>query len=235
MDRKTFMEELEFLLQDISIEEREEALNFYNDYFDEAGVENEQRVIAELGEPSKVAAIIKDGLRGSFDDHIESGNQGFSNDDYRRNYEVIDVEPQADENHQSSHWKEKWNHLETRDKFILIVIIVLACLPLSATFGGLFGGLFGMAMAFTCLFFGFWIITFVLYILAIVAIIVGVCHLFTLTGAGFIYIGIGCILMAIATIFEKIAKWFFKDCIPSIIDGVSSLFNKIFHNRGVQS
>ena len=35
MTRKEFMRELEFLLQDISDEEREEALAFYENYFDE--------------------------------------------------------------------------------------------------------------------------------------------------------------------------------------------------------
>ena len=61
MDRKKFMKELEYLLQDISDEERQEALSFYENYFDEAGKENEQKVIDELGDPSRVAAIIKDG------------------------------------------------------------------------------------------------------------------------------------------------------------------------------
>ena len=56
MDRKTFMRELEYLLQDINDEERKEALDYYESYFDEAGLENEQQVLAELGEPSQVAA-----------------------------------------------------------------------------------------------------------------------------------------------------------------------------------
>mgnify|MGYP006922422652 CR=1 FL=1 len=39
-------------------EERRDAMKFYNDYFDDAGEENEQQVIAELGDPAQVAAII---------------------------------------------------------------------------------------------------------------------------------------------------------------------------------
>lgn len=47
MNRKEFMERLERLLWNISDSEREEALQYYNDYFDDAGEENEAKVIEE--------------------------------------------------------------------------------------------------------------------------------------------------------------------------------------------
>ena len=58
MNRIEFMEELSGLLQDIPEEDRMDALNYYNDYFDDAGAENEKNVIAELESPEKVAAKI---------------------------------------------------------------------------------------------------------------------------------------------------------------------------------
>ena len=48
MDRARFMQELEKLLADISETERQDALDFYNSYFDDAGAENEQQVICLL-------------------------------------------------------------------------------------------------------------------------------------------------------------------------------------------
>ena len=65
MNRKQFMEQLERLLSDISEAERQEALEYYEGYFDDAGPENEGEVIRELGNPGKVAAIIKADLKGS--------------------------------------------------------------------------------------------------------------------------------------------------------------------------
>ena len=65
MDRARFMQELEKLLADISETERQDALDFYNSYFDDAGAENEASVLRELGSPEKVAAIIKADLKGS--------------------------------------------------------------------------------------------------------------------------------------------------------------------------
>ena len=49
MRREEFMRELEYLLRDIPANEREDALAYYENYFDEAGAENEQQVIKELG------------------------------------------------------------------------------------------------------------------------------------------------------------------------------------------
>ena len=59
MNRTEFMNQLEILLQNISAGEKEEALQYYNDYFDDAGVENEQSVIEALGNPARVAENIR--------------------------------------------------------------------------------------------------------------------------------------------------------------------------------
>ena len=58
MDRKTYMKELAYLLQDMSEEEREEALQYYEDYFEDAGPEKEAEVIAELGSLERLAAMM---------------------------------------------------------------------------------------------------------------------------------------------------------------------------------
>lgn len=71
MNRNEFMRQLESLLQNISRAEREEALQYYNDYFDDAGPENEQAVIEALGNPARVAENIKkDLLANGYGDSI---------------------------------------------------------------------------------------------------------------------------------------------------------------------
>ncbi|MCM1057232.1 MAG: DUF1700 domain-containing protein [Firmicutes bacterium] len=59
MNRTEFMNQLARLLQTISDAEREEALQYYNDYFDDAGAENEQSVVEALGDPARVAENIR--------------------------------------------------------------------------------------------------------------------------------------------------------------------------------
>ncbi|MDO4338264.1 MAG: DUF1700 domain-containing protein [Eubacteriales bacterium] len=77
MDRAIFMEQLERLLSDLSEEERQEALDYYESYFDDAGEDQEAAVIRELGSPGKVAAIIKADLKESNDKFAEYTEWGY--------------------------------------------------------------------------------------------------------------------------------------------------------------
>ena len=76
MSRTEYMRELEALLHGISKEEREEALQYYNDYFDDAGNENEEKVIEELGSPAKLADTIRAGVNGNIGEAESYGEYG---------------------------------------------------------------------------------------------------------------------------------------------------------------
>lgn len=65
MNKVEFMRQLESLLQNISEQERQEALHYYDDYFDDAGPENEQAVLEALGNPARVAENIRRDLYGA--------------------------------------------------------------------------------------------------------------------------------------------------------------------------
>ena len=88
MSRAEFMRRLAELLADVSPAEREEAIQYYNDYFDDAGTENEQSVIVSLGSPEELAKTIKAGL-------FDGGNtgefteKGFSGYEQRRSNEIL--------------------------------------------------------------------------------------------------------------------------------------------------
>jgi uncharacterized membrane protein len=59
MNRSEFFKKLEQGLSRVPNDERNAALDYYNEYFDDAGPENEQKVIEELGSPAQIAARIK--------------------------------------------------------------------------------------------------------------------------------------------------------------------------------
>ena len=48
MTRDEFMKELAYLLQDIQDEDKDDAVQYYTDYFEEAGPDKEAEVIQEL-------------------------------------------------------------------------------------------------------------------------------------------------------------------------------------------
>ena len=67
MNKETFLIQLEKMLYDIPKEERDEAMDYYRSYFDDAGAENEALVIEELESPQAIAASIKEGLNSGGD------------------------------------------------------------------------------------------------------------------------------------------------------------------------
>ena len=58
MDKAGYLKNLRSRLHRLPVHEIDAALVYYEEYFDEAGEENEQRVIEQLGPPSQVAAQI---------------------------------------------------------------------------------------------------------------------------------------------------------------------------------
>lgn len=62
MNRAEFLQALAAELDNVSEEERAEALKFYDEFLDEAGPADEERVIADLGDPHRVANIIRANL-----------------------------------------------------------------------------------------------------------------------------------------------------------------------------
>lgn len=59
MTKYEFLGDLSRLLADLPEEERKQALHYYEDYFADAGEDNEQKVLTELGSPVEIAEQIK--------------------------------------------------------------------------------------------------------------------------------------------------------------------------------
>lgn len=78
MNRAEFMRQLERLLMDLPESDRQDAIAYYDGYFDEAGPENEASVVQELGNPGKVAGIIKADLRENGNERGEYTESGYS-------------------------------------------------------------------------------------------------------------------------------------------------------------
>ena len=78
MNKQEFLAALKAELAFISVEEREDAIKYYEEYFDDAGEENEASIISELVTPKKLAEKIlgdlgytKEGLRKTDNGNIE--------------------------------------------------------------------------------------------------------------------------------------------------------------------
>lgn len=90
MKKEEFFDKLEYLLQDIPDEEREDALNYYRDYLMEAGSENEEQAIREFGSPERVAAMIRADLSGNLKEGGSFTETGYEDERFRDpNYQMV--------------------------------------------------------------------------------------------------------------------------------------------------
>lgn len=238
MDREKFIKELSFLLQDIADEDREDALYYYEDYFAEAGKENEEKVIRELQSPERVAAIIKAGLNSSFEDNIEYSESSMKNSGYDKPDEIVvnsDKKETKEKKEGYRSYKETkksgFQGNPDRNRVLLIAIIVMVAIFGLPFFGAGFGILFAVFMVLFCLGFVFAVAGVAVMAVAGVLIIKGLTLLSTTLGAGLISIGAGVLCIALALLLFMNVKWPFK-IVPNIFRGIINTIRSIVSKVG---
>ncbi len=215
MNRVDFMKQLESLLQNISASEREEALQYYNDYFNDAGAENEQDVIEALGNPAKVAENIKRDLFGS----------GYGESVYHRvaagDKAIVEYTKQPIENTQ------KENQLSTG----IIVLIVILCILASPFLAGVLATIAGILAAWASLILGFGIVAVSFFIVMIVLIVVGIMCMFHTPLAGVAVFGVGLFCGGLGILFMMLTVAMAGIATPAIFKGIANLCRKWFGRK----
>lgn len=231
MNRAQFMEQLEKLLSDISETERNEALDYYESYFDDAGAENEASVIQELGSPGKVAAIIKADLKETGEDYGEYTEYGYEDTRTR--------EPgQMPEKYRSRRWrsgreKKGYRAPEKGNQTGLILALILLVF-LFPFIKGAVGGVLGIVVMILLLPFLLMLVlgagTIALAIAGIVCISAGIGVCMMIPAAGVFTIGIGCLMIALGILllllFVRIALGFLPRFIRKVTDFCNRLICK---------
>lgn len=72
MNKQTFLKQLERELKHIPAEDREDAIAYYREYFEEMGADDELDVTVELGSPKELARTI---ISNCADKHVERQNR----------------------------------------------------------------------------------------------------------------------------------------------------------------
>lgn len=227
MNRIEYMTKLASLLQDIPEVERRDAMKYYNDYFDEAGEENEEQVIREFGAPEEVAENIKADLKGKTED-ITDDQQGQSG-----NYQF-----QTRENDHSSEYQyEMSGDKKKNDRIWKIVLIVILAIIIGPVLIPLIGGILvaGLAIVLTAIVgvFALVIAGIVIAIVGISLVISGFIILLPQTAAGLALIGSGLIMLVLGVVATV---GFGKLCAVvacGLAKGVKYLWGKISHRKVV--
>lgn len=244
MNRIEFMEALSGLLGDIPEEDRMDALNYYNDYFDDAGVENEQRVIEELESPEKVAMKIKadredmeekdikeketEAKAGtSSDSRNENAYQYYQKDTYdNKKDNTIYQDNGADSDQGNKPWTSKWL------KVILIIAIILAASPVIIPVAiGILAVAAGIVIAAFCLFLAIVICFAALAVAGIALAVTGIWNMTSGIGVGLAVLGVGLMAMAVGAVGTVIGVRLCIIVFPGIIRGIVWILRKPFHRR----
>lgn len=218
MNRTEFMRQLESLLQNISQAEREEALQYYNEYFNDAGEENEQSVIEALGNPAKVAENIKRDLYGS----------GYGDNPYQRvplgNTAVAQYQKEA----------QKTSDKKGMPTWAIVLLVILCVFASPAILGlaaGVLGVIGGVLATWFSLILAFGLVTLALYVVMIFLAIVGIMCLFVSPLAGVALIGGGLICGALGILFMMLTVAMAGVATPAIIEGIVALCRKLFGKK----
>ena len=209
MNRIDFMKQLESLLQNIAPAEREEALQYYNEYFNDAGEENEQAVLEALGNPAKVAENIKRDING------DPGCQKPQNRalvQYQQPFTSAQEPPKKES-------MPAWAIV-----LIIFGVILLSPAALGITFGAL-GTLAGLIVAWFGLIFGFGVTAIVLLVVLVILLIAGVMCLWVDPLAGVAILGGGLVCGAVGLLFLMLTVAMAGIVTPAVFRGLCKLFD----------
>ena len=211
MNRLEFMKRLEELLSDISRSEREEALQYYNDYLNDAGVENEQEVLESMGTPEQLARTIKEGLgdNGGDGEFTETGYHNKSYEEAVKN-EVVR--------------KEEKKRLSGGMIILLILLCIMALPMLAAMLSSIFGAGIGILGGFLALFVG-------TAAAGIGLLIAGMVQMAIVPLVGVCLVGAGILLIGLALFCIWITIWLWGTVFPWIIRTVVNLCRRLLHGR----
>lgn len=218
MNRREFLAELDRLLSCLPEDERREAVQYYADYFADAGEENEASVIRELGSPEKVAETIKADYFGKgFDE------DGFEEKNHLRNNGETGEKRESDTEKENKPWTNRWV------KIGLIILIIIAVWPVAA---GIVCTVIGILAAVVCFFASLVLASVCIMIAGAVVAICGIA-LIVMPPAAFILIGIGLLLFVLGMVATAATV---KLCIivyPAMIRGFVNLCRRPFYGKAV--
>ena len=229
MNRVEFMAELERLLADLPEDERQAAVQYYADYFADAGAENEAEVIRELGSPEKTAESIKADYYGrTFDE------SRFEHKDYMEKYgqqasgQQTSGQQQAGTASASGEEKKPWTSRGL--KILLIVLIAIVVWPVSL---GLICAVLGILAAVVCLFAGLVIAAVCVMIAGGVTAVTGLLMSVAYPTAALMTTGIGLLLFVLGLIATVGTVKLCMIVYPAMLRGFVELCRRPIHGKAV--
>jgi len=228
MNRDMYMARLRELLADVSEAERDEALSYYEEYFEDAGVENEESVIASLGSPEKVAATIKAGLSDESAEDGEFSENGYSNGYYESRDEIA-----VSNESRSGKFRKGLRNLGTGGWIIILILCVFALPILGPVLVGIAATVFGILVAVIAVFFAVLVAGIAMVVAAIAVFISGIIAIFATPIVGIALVGAALLVGGLGIVVSALGIWIVAKIVPPVFRGFVNLIRKPFTRKEV--
>lgn len=227
MTKAEFLQELERELAGVNAQEREEALKFYREFFEEAGEAREEEVLRELGSPHRIANLIRVNL-GTQDEESSFENE---QPQYAEQSEPQAAEPRTEsDSHPPLPPMPAAYARRPRGNTIGWVILIIVTFPIwSGIVFGLFGAVMGIAGGVIGLAFG----SAAFAINAVFSLIKGIPELIHHPFNGFFNTGISLIRAALGIGIAALCVWGAATFIPFCVKSTKKLFAWISKKVGL--
>jgi len=246
MNRAQFMQKLGALLGDLPVNERTDALKYYADYFDDAGAENADKVLEELGSPEQVAKIIKAELNAKDRESGEFTEAGYKNPAYDKQtgmaVGVISKEA-AQQSEKQNYTSGKTTQTTTQTKIppameswkiVLIVLLCILAIPVGIPLlTAIFSMMIGVLSAVIGLVIGFGAAAVGLFVGAFALLVVGIFNMATLPFVSLVLIGVGLLLAALGMLFLILTVLICGKLIPAVCRGIVYICRLPFKKKEV--
>ncbi len=212
MTKLEFLESLEKQLSDIPYVERREALDYYNNYFDDADC-TEEEVVKTLGTAEEVARSIREDLS-------------------ERNIVVYEEEVKTEQaTNKATKTEKKKTKLEGW-QWALIIVAAVATFPVWISIvAGVGGTLFGIVAAFFGIVIALLGVAIGFAAAAVALIGVGFSQMVITPLGGTFCIGLGILLLGLAMLSTLAFIKIITILIPTIWKGLATLWNTLFKRK----
>lgn len=214
MIRSEFMKKLEQFLAELSPQERQEAIDYYNSYMDDAGIGINDTVPESIGTPEEVAKELKRSILNPDTDFIA---------DEKININV------PDKKNMYSNFNNKKKSM-SGNEIALIVIIAILTSPIWIT---IVMAAFSVVVGVVAVAFGLGVAFVSLIIAGVALVIAGFAVLLTETATAVGLMGAGFIVMSIGIVLSICVVNCIAVFIPWVIKSISKLAKKIMKKEAV--
>lgn len=214
MIRSEFMKKLEQFLAELSPQERQEAIDYYNSYMDDAGIGINDTVPESIGTPEEVAKELKRSILNPDTDFIADEKININVPDKKNMYSNFNNKKQS----------------MSGNEIALIVIIAILTSPIWIT---IVMAAFSVVVGVVAVAFGLGVAFISLIIAGVALVIAGFAVLLTETATAVGLIGAGFIVMSIGIVLSICVVNCIAVFIPWVIKSISKLAKKIMKKEAV--